>query len=82
MLDNVYLSIIIRTGSVFTANHVYGRFRPFFLLNLLTAGAEYIRVFSLNYYHMQYRLLNMIKQWCDINQHDLRGVDLRSVKSE
>ena len=33
---------------------------PYLALNPLIAGVEYIR-FSLNYYHIQYRLLNMLK---------------------
>ena len=35
--------------------------------------------FSLNYYHIQYRLLNMLKPECDINQHDLKRVDLHQI---
>ena len=38
--------------------------------------------FSLNYYHIQYRLLSMLKPLCDINQHDLKRVDFHFVKSE
>ena len=51
------------------------------LLNPLTAGAAYIRVFIL-YWHIKYHLLNMLKIKCDINQQDLKTVDLHFVKSE
>ena len=50
-------------------------------LNPLTAGAEYIRVFIF-YLHIKYGILNMLKIKCDINQQDLKGVDLHFVKSE
>ena len=46
-------------------------------INPLTAGAAYNRVFIL-YYH----ILNMLKIKCDINQHELKRVDLYFVKSE
>ena len=38
--------------------------------------------FSLNYYHIQYRLLSMLKPLCDINHDDLKRVDLHFAKSE
>ena len=60
----------------YTANHDYiGFFNP------LTAGAAYIRVFIF-YQHIKYHLLNMFKIKCDINQQDLKTVDLHFVKSE
>ena len=37
---------------------------------------------SLNYYHIQYRLLSMLKPYCNINQHDLKRVDLHFVKTK
>ena len=46
-------------------------------LNLLTVGAAFIQIFTF-YYH----ILNMLKIKCDINQQDLKRVDLRFVKSE
>ena len=49
--------------------------------NPLTTGAAYIRVFIF-YWHINYHLLNMLKIKCDINQHDLKTVDLHIVKSE
>ena len=45
------------------------------LLNPLTASAAYIRVFIF-YYNIKYHLLNMLKIKCDINQQDLKRVDL------
>ena len=48
---------------------------------LLTAGVAYIRVFIF-YYHITYHILNMLKIKCDINQQDLKTVDLHFVKSE
>ena len=54
----------------------------FILLNPLTAGAAHIRVLifiSTIKYHI---LNNMLKIKCDINQQDLRRVDLHFVKSE
>ena len=51
------------------------------LVNLLTAGAGYIRVFII-YWHIRYQLLNMVKRKCDTNQQDLKRVDLHFVKSE
>ena len=38
--------------------------------NPLTAGVAYIRVFIF-YYHIKYRLVNMLKIKCDINQQYL-----------
>ena len=34
------------------------------------------------YYHTKYHILNMLKIKCDINQQDLKRVDLHVVKSE
>ena len=48
--------------------------------NPSTAGAAYIQVFIF-YQPIKYRLLNMLKIKCDINQQDLETVDLHSVKS-
>ena len=50
-------------------------------INPLTAGAAYIRVFIF-YYHIKYHILNILKIKCDINQQDLKRVDLHFVKSE
>ena len=50
-------------------------------LNPLTAGVAYIRVFIF-YQHIKYHLLNMFKIIYDINQQDLKTVDLHFVKSE
>ena len=47
----------------------------------LTAGAAYIQVFIF-YQHIKYHILNMLKIKCDINQQDLKIVDLHFVKSE
>ena len=47
-------------------------------LNPLTAGAAYIRVF-LFYRHIKYHVLNMVKIKCEINQQDLKTVDLHVV---
>ena len=49
------------------------------LLNPLTTGAAYIRVFIF-YKHIKYHISNKIK--CDINQQDFKRVDLHFVKSE
>ena len=49
--------------------------------NPLTAGAAYIRVFIF-YQHIMYHILNMLKIKCDINQQDLKRVDLHFGKSE
>ena len=54
-------------------NHSY----PF---NPLTAGAAYIRFFIV-YWHIKYHILNMLNIKCDINQQDLKRVDLHFVKS-
>ena len=50
-------------------------------INPLTAGAAYIRVFIF-YWHIKYHLLNTVKIKCDINQQDLKTVDLHFVKFE
>ena len=50
-------------------------------VNPLTAGAAYIWVFIF-YQHSKYHLLNVLKINCDINQQDLKRVDLHFVKSE
>ena len=50
-------------------------------INPLTAGVEYIRVFIF-YWHIKYRVLNMLKIKCDINQQYLKTVDFNFVKSE
>ena len=49
--------------------------------NPLTAGAAYIRVYIF-YQHIKYHILNMVKIKCDINQQDLKKIDLHFVKSE
>ena len=49
--------------------------------NPLTAGAAYLLVFIF-YQHIWYHILNMLKIKCDINQQDLKTVDLHFVKSE
>ena len=60
-------------------NGVYKIFQRF---NPLTAGAAYIRVFIFLLAH-KYHLLNMFKKIkYDINQQDLKRVDLHFVKSE
>ena len=51
------------------------------MFNPSTAGAAYIRVFIF-YWHIRYNILNMIKKKCDINQKDLKRIDLCFVKSE
>ena len=45
------------------------------MCNPLTAGAAYNRVFIF-YKHTKYHILNMVKIKCDINQQDLKRVDL------
>ena len=52
-----------------------------YTFNHLTAGAAYIRVFIF-FLHIKYHVLNMVKIKCDINQQDLKRVDLHFVKSE
>ena len=47
----------------------------------LTSGAAYIRIFIF-YWHIKYHVLNMLKIKCDINQQNLKRVDLHFVKSE
>ena len=59
-------------GQLFHANVVF---------NPLTAGVAYIR-FLIFYYHIKYHILNMLKIKCDINQQDLKRIDLLFVKSE
>ena len=49
-------------------------------LNPLVTGAAYIRFFIF-YEHIKYHILNMLKIKCDINQQDLKRVDLHFVKS-
>ena len=56
-------------------------FLRMFFLNPLTAGAAYIRVLIF-YWHIKYRILNMLKIKCDINQQGLKRVNLHFVKSE
>ena len=51
------------------------------MVNPLTVGAAYIRVFIF-YSHIKYHILKMLKMKCDINQQDLQRVDLHFVKSE
>ena len=51
------------------------------MINPLTDGAEYIRVFII-YWHIVYHVLNMLKIKCDINQQDLKRVELHFLKSE
>ena len=52
-----------------------------FCLNPLTAGAAYIRDFIF-ISTFKYHILNVLKIKCDINQQDLKRVDLHFVKSE
>ena len=49
--------------------------------NIGIIRAAYIRVFIF-YEHIKYHILNMLKIKCDINQQDLKRVDLHFVKSE
>ena len=49
-------------------------------INPLTAGPDYIRVFIFISTY-KYHLLNMLKIKCDINQPDLKIVDLHFIKS-
>ena len=51
------------------------------ILDPLTAGAAYLRVFIF-YQHIKYHILNMLKIKCDINQQNLKRVDLHFVKFE
>ena len=50
----------------------------YMIINPLTAGAAYIRVFIF----IKYDILNMFKIKCDINQQDLKRVDLHFAKSK
>ena len=50
-------------------------------LNPLATGAAYFRIFIF-YKHIKYHILKMLKNKCDINQQDLKRVDLHFVKSE
>ena len=61
-------------------NLFFGGLR-FYTFNPLTAGIAYIRVFIF-YKHIKYHISNMLKIKCDINQQDLKRVDLHFVKSE
>ena len=67
--------------SVGTMSRPVSRMFCHFNFNSLTAGAAYIRVF-ICYYHIKYHILNMLKIKCDINQKDLKRLDLHFVKSE
>ena len=51
------------------------------MVNPLTTGVDYIRVFIF-YWDIKYQILNMLKIKCDMNQQDLKRVDLYFVKSE
>ena len=51
------------------------------IFNPLTAGAVYIWVFVF-YWHIKYHILKMLRIKCDINQQDLKRVDLYFVKTE
>ena len=51
------------------------------VLNPSTAGDAYIRV-VIFYQHIKYHILNMLKMNYDINQQDLKRVNLHFVKSE
>ena len=51
------------------------------IINPLTAGVAYIRLFTFNW-HIKYHVLNMLKIKCDIKQQNLNTVDLHFVKSE
>ena len=55
-----------------TLLYIGAQFKQF---NPLTAGSAYIRVFIF-YKHIKYHILNMLKIKCDINQQDLKRVDL------
>ena len=50
-------------------------------VNPLTAGFAFIRFFIFHW-HIKYHFLNMLKIKYDINQQDLKRVDLHFVKSE
>ena len=51
------------------------------LFNPSTAGAAYILFFIFDQHIKYYILNNMLKIKCDINQQDLKRVDLHFVKS-
>ena len=57
-------------------------FRKVSFFNPLTAGAVHIRFFFIFYQHITYQLLNLLKIKHDINQQDLKFVDLHVVTSE
>ena len=63
------------------AHTIFQPFEQLKQLNPLTAGAACILVFIF-YKHITYHILNMLKIQCDINQQDLKRVDLHFVKSE
>ena len=50
-------------------------------INPSTAGAVHIRFYIL-YQHITYQLLNLLKKKSDINQQDLKYIDLYFVESE
>ena len=56
-------------------------YMPLDQINPLTAGAEYIRVFTF-YQHSKHHILNKLKIKYDINQQEMKRVDLHFVKSE
>ena len=64
-----------------TQVHIYWAEDVVISLNPLTAGAAYIQVFIF-YLHIKNHILNMLKIKCDINQQDLKRVDLHFVKSD
>ena len=51
------------------------------IFNPLTAGAS-IFVFDIFYWHITYQLLSLIKIKSDVNQQDLKFVDIHFVKSK
>ena len=61
-------------------SHLLASHSVWYCVNPCTAGAAYIRVFIF-YSHIKYHILNMLKMKCNINQQDLKRVDLHFVKS-
>ena len=66
---------------IFYHKHTTMRSNSQFVINPLTAGAEYIRVFIFCY-HINYHLLKKLKIKCKINQQYLNIFDLHFVKSD
>ena len=77
---NIYIDLKLVWNRIFTG--VAAHESTCIIFHPITAAAAYIQVFIFISTLIEYHILNMLKIKYDINQQDLKRVDLHFVKSE